>query len=194
MSELLFDTPWWLPAVIAAAGVVLFVTGNRRVENRLRLAGVSVICIAILLTAVSYFVDTPRETAERRSRELVDAFERGDFPAMAAILHPTTAVTVLNNTVYASRDQIIENAKEAYQRYGFKSVNVLISNSEQVQTTITVTMTLLSEQSNAYVNTLTSEWQFEWKKTAEGWILTEVRALKIGNASGEQAQGMFPKK
>ena len=24
MSNLLFDTPWWLPAVIAAVGVVLF--------------------------------------------------------------------------------------------------------------------------------------------------------------------------
>src|SRR5215213_10065124 len=153
MTELLFDTPWWLPAVIAAAGVVLFVTGNRRVENKLRLAGVGVICIAILLTAVSYFVDTPRETAERRSRELVDAFERGDFEAMRKILHPTTAVTVLNHTVYADRDQIIENAKEAYSRYGFKSVNVLFSHSEQVQTSITVTMTLLSEQSNAMVNT-----------------------------------------
>src|SRR5688572_16181577 len=121
MTELLFDTPWWFPAVVAAAGIVLFVSGNKRVDNKIRLSGVGVICIAILLTAVSVFIDTPRETAERRSRELVDAFERGDFATMATILHPTTAVTVLNTTVYADRDEIIERAKTAYTQYGFKS-------------------------------------------------------------------------
>ena len=54
MTDLLFDTPWWLPPSIAGAGVVLFVTGNKRVEQKIRLAGLAVICLAVLLAAVSY--------------------------------------------------------------------------------------------------------------------------------------------
>ena len=191
MTELLFDTPWWLPAAIATAGVVIFVSGNRRTENKIRLAGVAVICLAALLTAVSYYVDTPRETAQRRTRELVDAFERGDFDAMTSILHPDTVVTLHGAQIYNSRDEIIAGAKTAHSKYGFKSVNVLFSNVEQVQTSITVTITLLSEQ-NAMASTLTSEWQFEWQQRADGWSLVEVRALKIGSQQGDQIRGMFP--
>ena len=191
MTELLFDTPWWLPALIGAAGVLVFVTGNKRTENKVRLAGVAVICLAILLAGVSYFVDTPREKALRQSRELVDAFERADWPAMTAILDPSAAVTVQNDQVYGNRDEIIERAKKAHEQYGFKSVNVLTSSAEQVDTQITVHLMLLSEQ-DALGRTLNSEWQFEWRETAEGWSLFEIRCMKIGQSTGEQIRNMFP--
>jgi hypothetical protein len=192
MTDFLFQTPWWLPTLIAVAGVVLFVTGNARTETRVRTAGVGVICLAILLAMVSYFVDTPRETAENRSRELCYAFERADWPRMTTILDKSTAVTVLNNTIYASRDQIVSAAKEAHQRYGFKSVHVLSTTTEQQDTLITVDLTLLTEQSTAYAQTLNSEWQFIWEKRQDGWVLTEVRAVKIGNVTGDSMKGMFP--
>jgi hypothetical protein len=192
MTDLIFQTPWWLPALIAVAGVVLFVTGNKRVENRVRLVGVSVIGLAVLLATVSYFVDTPRETAEKRSRELCYAFERADWGRMAAILDKSTAVTVLGNTIYPSRDQIVSAAKEAHQRYGFKTVRVLSTSTEQQDTLITVDLVLLTEQSSAMVPTLNSEWQFIWEKHQEGWVLTEVRAVKIGNATGDAMKPMFP--
>ena len=191
MTELLFDTPWWLPVAIAVAGVVIFISGNRRVEQKIRLAGVAVICLAVLLAAVSYYVDTPRETALRRSKGLVDAFERGDFATMSSILHPDTAVTLHGAEIYRNRDEIMAGAKTAHSKYGFKSVNVLFSNAEQVQTSITVTITVLSEQ-NAMASTLNSEWQFDWEQRAEGWSLVEVRALKIGSQQGDQIRGMFP--
>ena len=123
--------------------------------------------------------------------QLVDAFERGDFATMSSILHPDTAVTLLGAEIYNNRDETIAAAKTAHSKYGFKSVNVLFSNAEQVQTSITVTITLLSEQ-NAMASTLNSEWQFDWQQRAEGWSLVEVRALKIGNQQGDQIRGMFP--
>ena len=113
MTDLLFQTPWWLPTLIAVAGVVLFVTGNARTETRVRTAGLVVICLAILLAVVSYFVDTPRETAQKQSRELCYAFERADWPKMTSILDKSTAVTVLGNTVYPSRDRILTAAHTA---------------------------------------------------------------------------------
>jgi len=193
MTDLLFDTPWWLPALIAAAGVVLFVTGNNRLEPRVKYAGLAAVGLALLLVAVSYLVDTPIETAERRSRELVDAFERADWPAMTAVLDPTATVSVLTFRVYDNRDEIMKAAEAAHGRYGFKSVNVLTMGAEQADTVITVTMVLLSEQ-DALGRTLNSEWQFEWQRTADGWALVDVRALKIGQSTGDQVRGMFPGK
>jgi hypothetical protein len=192
MTDLLFHTPWWLPTLIAAAGIVLFVTGNKRVENRVRLAGLAVICLAALLAAVSYLVDTPRETAEKRSRELCYAFEREDWPTMTSILDKSTAVTVLGNTIYPSRDQIIAAARQAHEKYGFKTVRVLSTSAEQQDTLITVDLNLLTEQSTVYAQTLNSEWQFVWEKRQEGWILTEVRAVRIGNITGDGMKPMFP--
>ena len=192
MTDLIFQTPWWLPTLIAVGGIVLFVTGNARTETRVRTAGFAVICLAILLAVVSYFVDTPRETAEKRSRELCYAFERADWPKMTSIIDKNTAVTVLGNTIYPSRDQIISAAKQAHERYGFKTVRVLSASAEQQDTLITVDLTLLTEQSSAIVQTLNSEWQFIWEKHQEGWILTEVRAVKIGNVTGDGMKPMFP--
>lgn len=192
MTDLIFQTPWWLPTLIAVAGVVIFITGNARTETRVRNAGLGIIGLAILLAVVSYLVDTPRETAERRSRELCYAFEQADWPKMSSILDRGTTVTVLNNTIYASSDQIVTAAKDAHQRYGFKSVRVLSASAQQQDTVITVDLWLLTEQSSAIVQTLNSEWQFIWEKRQEGWVLTEVRAVKIGNATGDSMKPRFP--
>jgi hypothetical protein len=192
MTDLIFHTPWWLPTLIALAGVVLFVTGNQRVENRVRLAGVGVIGLAILLALVSYFVDTPRETAERKSRDLCYAFERADWPTMTSILDRGTNISAPGASIYANRDEIVSAAKKAHERYGFKTVRVLSTSTEQQDTLITVDLVLLTEQSAAYVNTLNSEWQFDWEKRQDGWVLSEIRALKIGNATGDQMKPLFP--
>jgi hypothetical protein len=137
MTDLIFQTPWWLPTLIAVAGVILFVTGNARTETRVRTAGLGVIGLAVLLAVVSYLVDTPRETAEKRSRELCYAFEKADWPKMTSILDTGTTVTVLNNTIYATREEIIAAAQRAHTQHGFKSVRVLNASAEQQDTLIT---------------------------------------------------------
>ena len=190
MTELLFNTPWWLPTLIAGVGIVIFVTGNKRVENRVRAAGAGVVLLAVVLAAVSYFVDTPIETAERQSNELVKAFEKSDWATMTSILDPGATLTVLSANVYHNRDEIIAAAKKAHERYGFKTARVLFSDATQADTVITVSLTLLTEQS--IPNTLNSRWEFEWQETAEGWRLVQVRAIQIGQSTGEQMKPMFP--
>lgn len=191
MTDLLFDTPWWLPALIAAAGAVVFVTGNNRLERNVKLAGLGLVGLAVLLTVVSYFVDTAKETAERRTQALVDAFERADWPAMTAILDPTTTVSLVSFRMYDNRDEIMDAAKAAHGERGVKSVNVLNMNTEQADTVITVTVGLLSEQ-DALGYPFPSTWEFQWQQTADGWALVDVRAITIGQSSGDQLRGMFP--
>ena len=193
MTDLLFDTPWWLPALIAAIGVVVFVTGNNRLERNVKLAGLGFVALAVLLVAVSTFVDTAKETAERRSRALVDAFERADWPAMTAILDPNAALSVLNFPMYNSREEIVERAKEAHARHGFKAVNVIGLEALRVDTVITVNVRLMSEQ-DAIGYPMPSTWEFQWQQTADGWALVEVRGISIGQYSGDQIRSLFPGK
>ena len=63
LTDYLFHTPWWLPASIAVTGAVLFYVANNRQEVKLRTAGLVVVCVAVLLALVSYFVDTDLEKA-----------------------------------------------------------------------------------------------------------------------------------
>jgi hypothetical protein len=120
MTELLFDTPGgcprWSPRSASCC--------SSRATSGWRTACASlasgVVCLAILLTAVSYYVDTPRETAERRTRELCYAFERADWATMTSILDPNTAVTVLSANVYNDRDAIMKGARAAHERYGLQ--------------------------------------------------------------------------
>jgi hypothetical protein len=194
MSNLLLDTPWWLPAVIAAAGVVLFVAGNKRTDARVRSAGLGVVLLGIALAALSYFVDTPTEKAEHQSRELVNAFEKADWTKMSSILDPAATVTLHSLPVYTDRDEIIAAAKKAHEQYGFKTARILSAGGEQADTIITINISLFTEQSSAMAATLNSEWQFEWQERADGWSLVEVRALKIGSLGGDDVRGLFPRK
>ena len=191
MTDLLFDTPWWLPALIAGVGVVLFITGNNRLERKVKYAGLGAVALAGLLMAVSYFVETPVEMAERRSQELVDAFERGDWAAMKANLDPTAALSIRGASLYGNRDTLLSAAEKAHGQHGFKSVNVLSMNSERADTMITVGLVILSDQETGG-RTVNSEWQFDFQQTVDGWAMVEVRAIKIGNWGGDQMRGLFP--
>ena len=193
MTELFFHTPWWLPALIAGVGIVVFVTGNRRSESRVRLAGAGIIALAFAIAVVSYLVDTPLEMAERRTNELVKAFEKADYPGMTSILDPDSTVSVLNAEVYSNRDEIIKGARLAHEQYGFRSANVVTSSAIQADTVITVSIFLLTEQ-DALGRTLNSRWEFEWQNHADGWALANIRAIEIGQSTGDQVRTMFPGK
>ena len=191
MTDLIFDTPWWLPALTVAAGVVLFVTGNKRVEGKVRNAGLAVIALAVLLVVVSYFVDTPVETAVKRTKQFVEAFNQQDWATFGSIPDEHTLVSLQSLRLYLGRDQIVNAGKDAYGRYGFKSANVLTTSAERADTVITVNITVLSTE-GTLGRPINSEWQFVWQESAEGWGLNEIRALQIGQQRGEGMRNLFP--
>ena len=192
-TDYLFDTPWWLPACIAVTGAVLFYVANNRQEARLRTVGLTVVCVAILLAVVSYFVDTDREKAEDRSRAIVRAVHEKDWPKLRSLLENNTTVGILNGpTVYRGGEQIAARAQDASEKYGVQSVTVTSLDSRQDQTLITVTVSVLSTQ--AVVPTITSRWEFDHLQSADGWYLNEIRAVQIGRQEGEGMESMFPRR
>jgi HAMP domain-containing protein len=193
LTDYLFDTPWWLPAMIAVVGAVLFYTANKRQETRLRTVGLAVVLLAVLLGVVSYFVDTDLEKAEKQTRRLVDAFEEKNWDTFRAGLHPNTSLGVLNGvTLYRGSSQITTKAREASEKYGFRAVNITSTKSRQDQTLITVTIGVVSTQEVTAMRPITSTWEFDYVEAANGWYLSEVRAVEIGRQQGQGMQSMFP--
>jgi hypothetical protein len=194
-TDYFFNTPWWLPAAIVVVGAVLFYTANKRQETRLRTIGLLVVFLGVAVAVVSYFVDTDLEKAEKQTRRIVDAFESKDWPAFRGLLHPNTSLTITNGeTLYRGNDVIGAKAQQASDRYGFRAVNITGMDSRQDQTLITVSIDVISTQEVTMLRPITSTWEFDWLESADGWYLSEVRAVKIGQATGQGMESMFPKR
>lgn len=193
-TRLLFETPWWLPSVIVLVGVFLFYTANQRQERKLRNIGLAVAALGIVLALVSWFVDTDQERAVKRTRQLVAAFEKKDWTALRSLLHPRVSLSIANVpvTLYNDRDQLVDRAKDASDRYGFQSINITSIDSRQDQTLITVSLNVLSIQEQTAGRPITSSWEFDWLESAEGWSLYKIRAIQVANRQADQIQPMFP--
>jgi len=193
MSDLLFDTPWWLPTSIAVAGVFLFVTGNNRQNFRIRTLGMVVASLALVLAVVSFIVDTDREKSEKGTRALVKAVVARDWTTMQNLMAQRASLAVqAAGTVYANRDDIIEGAKMGVEGFGLKVARITSMDSQQNQSLVTVTFDALTEQDT--VPLMTSTWQMEWQKTADGMKVVRITNLKIGKQTGTGASSQFPRK
>jgi hypothetical protein len=130
MADLIFDAPWWLPTLLGGIGLYLFWTGNRRRETRVRNAGLGFIAGAVAVLGMSYFVDTDLETAVRKSKQLVDAVEKRDWPRLNSIPSPNVSLWMFGSTeLYSNRKQLVAAAQEAVDRYGVKNIRILSTDA-----------------------------------------------------------------
>ena len=194
MTNLLFDTPWWLPTLLAGVGVVLFWNGNRRQESRVRNAGLLFVLAAALVMAMSYFVDTDLEKATKKTKRLVHDVEQRDWNDFKSILDPSASLSVFNAyQVYGSRDEIVAGAQRGVERYGVKNVRILSTTPEQTDSLITITMIIYSEHEATMGHPITSTWQFEWQQSGKEWSLVRIINMKIGNLNANEAGRQFPR-
>src|SRR5258705_8159002 len=102
----IYETPWWLPAGIAMLGLILFVTGNNRLEKKLKWAGIAAIAFAICLAVLSFLLDSDREKVIKRTRGLVESVNARDWNRMGTYLHPNVTVSM-----WTGRDRVVNAAK-----------------------------------------------------------------------------------
>jgi hypothetical protein len=194
MSDLLLDVPWWMIAGLAGLGAFVFVSGNRRQETKVRNAGVAIVAMAIAWAVLSYYVDTPVEMTSRRSREFVKSVVDKNWPVTTSILDPAASLSVLDsgNAVYTTRDQILDGAKQAVDRYGLKSATIFSLGARRDDSLITVDLDIISDQDATMGRQINTSWQFEWQQTGDDWRLLRITCLKIGNEQGNAARQQFP--
>ncbi|MCC7351970.1 MAG: nuclear transport factor 2 family protein [Phycisphaerales bacterium] len=195
MRELLFDTPWWLPAMILLAGAALFITSNSRRQFRLRTIGLGVVVVGMALMAVSYFVDTPAEKCLKNTRALIAAFQQKDWTTFQSLLDPRASVAINSSiTIYSNREDIVQAARRAQEMYQFTTARVLGTEAVQRDSLITVTLTLYTDQQATMGRPFTSTWKFEWQDFGKGWTLWRITALRIAERPADQLRPQFPRR
>ena len=172
LSQLLFDTPWWLPTGIALAGVVLFFYANARREWKLRNAGAGVVLLAVLLAAISYAVDTDIEKVNKRTKQFVTAVNERDWTTFRSLLDTRTSFAM-----YRNADELTSGAEKTSDAIGLKSVTVFSMEPQQTDTLITVYLAVWSTQDFTMLRPIKTNWQFDWQETSEGWVLRTIRLL-----------------
>src|SRR5688572_7149199 len=184
-SDYLFHTPWWLPTIFLVVGAVVFYVANNRLDRRNRTIGLIILSLGVLVGVISYFVNTDLEKAEDNTRAIVKAVDEKNWDGLKALLDRSTSVSIAGAvTLYRGPDQIATKAKEASDRYGFKSVDVTGMNSRQDQSLITISVGVISVQ-DAVGAPIPSRWEFDYNQASDGWYLNEIRAIEIGRQSGE---------
>jgi hypothetical protein len=186
MTGLLFDTPWWLPTLIFAAGAWMLFDGNRRGNGRLRNAGAGVVLLALVLAAVSCFVSTDTETCLDRTVALVDSVEKQDWPRFESLVDEKTSFAGSTG-----RAELVGRAKAAVSFVGLKNVRVTSTVARQSDTAITVNLSAISEQEIAPYP-LPSHWELDWQQRGDRWLLYRVTLLNVGGQSGDEAVGRLP--
>jgi hypothetical protein len=171
LSDWLFDTPWWLLAVLVGVGAAIFVAGNRRQERHVMRMGLALLLAGVALAAVSWFVDTDKELAVARTRAIARAVDQRDWDALKSLLDPSTSLLVYNN-----RGAIIKGGRETAERIGLKNVRLRSVTPTQKQTLIDVDVEALSEQ-DLFPGTMPTSWRFQYQNLGDGWRLTSIEPL-----------------
>jgi hypothetical protein len=162
----IYETPWWLPTGIALLGVILFVTGNNRLEKRLRLAGIIVVALAVILAVVSFLLDSDREKVIKRTNAFVQSVERRDWDQMGTFLHPNVAISV-----FSGREQVVNGTKRAAEYSDLRQARVVSMDATVLPDQIRVTMRVNGTTRDG---SLPTDWTLEWEELDGNWVVRNI--------------------
>jgi hypothetical protein len=173
MADYLFDTPWWLPLSILAVGLYVFITGNRRQERNVMLAGGGIALLAVAIMGISYLVETNREMAVNRTEGMVDAVNARDWTRFKSLIDRETVVAN-----WKGADEITAAARDAAERFQIGKIRISGTTIEEHQTAIAVSIRVFTDVNG---RTVPSDWLFDYQNRGTGWKLYSVT---LGQAPG----------
>lgn len=164
------EIPWWLPLGAVVVGLVLFWTGNNRLEQRVRSAGFALVGLGVVLAMVSYVLESDRELVIRQTRQIVHAVEQRDWPTVERLLDPD--VTLLE---WRDRKQLVAGATLYAERFNLKRAKVASIRTTQTRPTIVLTMRIFADAWDT--TNYPTDWELEWERLDEQWLLTRIEWL-----------------
>jgi hypothetical protein len=190
MRDLLFSVPWWLPTIIAIAGLALFVSGNRRQHDGLRKAGAGVMLFALAWAVVSYLVETPKEICQKQTRQFVQSVVDRNWKQFDGLMDPNVGFRFEGSSWQIDGRETLSSAVKAdVEQIGLKSATITDMKAGENGDTVAVTIKLWSNQDFTMERPLDSEWEFDWTKSDGRWLLHQVRALRISGLEPQQIRG-----
>lgn len=195
MRDFLFDVPWWAPTLMVIIGVALLVSGNRRQKTGTRTAGLIILCLAILWGVVSYLVDTPKEISQKQTRQFVRSVVDRDWPTFQRLLEPQADFRFSGSDwKMEGRDTLVDSIKADVDQIGLKGAHITSMETDEAGERIVVRLRVFSVQDYSMGQPLDSEWEMEWHKAGGGWLLHEIRGMRVGNIPAEMIRGSLRKR
>jgi len=182
MTDYLFDTPWWLPLAVVVIGIVLWASGNRRVDRTLKRFGAAVMLAGLLIAGISYFVDTDKEKALAKTSQLVQAVSSRDWAKFQEVLHPKVQFML-----YKNRDALVSGAKATADQIGLKWVKVTGTQVKQDPQGVVVDLSCFSDQ-DAVGQMIKTSWRFDFTEGSDGWLITKITFIPDGALKPDQIE------
>ena len=180
MSTYLYDTPWWLLAVLVGAGALFGWSGLSRRDKPLGGLGLVLLLAGVGLFVSSKLVETDQEQVVRRTTELIASVEKRDWSTMESLMAPdaTASVNFFITRRYKSRDEIMTDAKAYVGKAGSFSLNVQRVEPKEDpsgQFTADTTVYVAGDQFAQL-----SVWRFKWRKDGDAWVCRNVELVQWG--------------
>jgi hypothetical protein len=188
MQDFFFQIPWWAPASLIAAGIGIWVWGNNRLRIREKRIGLALVLLAVLLSAISYFVDTPSETVDRLTRQFVSAVVARDTARTGELLHPDAIAFNWD------RQDIINGAQYYAEKTGLTGARVTGLQVAKDGPDLVSYLNVWSDHAGGPelpATNLTSQWKLVWAGQGKSWRLIEIVPLQIGTVQGDQVQHTY---
>jgi hypothetical protein len=183
MRDFLFDTPYWALGLFALVGVALWVSGNGRQDQKLKLAGLASLAVAVLLAVLSYFIDTDKEIVIKGTRDLAAAVDKRDRATVERLLHPKVSFGGPTD-----REKLIQQMVTAADEHKLKDVKVSSIEVKPDGQDLAVNFSATANvEYKGFGGTLPSTWQFIWEKTPDrGWQVRVIRPISIPGMDNAQ--------
>lgn len=187
LKNLLCDTPPWLLGLLVIVGVTLLISGTRRQLKGLARAGFGVLAVAIVLAALSFFVDTDQEKVIKRTKQLVAAVEKRDTATVSDLLHPDVRLESW------TKADIIEGSKAYADQMGLVSARINnVEAKEQDADLVTVSLSVTAQLKEAAYGNIPTSWDLRWVRTPQGWLLRDIRVKPAAPGQDtEQLRSIF---
>jgi hypothetical protein len=182
MSQLMdpiLHAPWWVAAMLAAAGVAMFVWGDRRLDKALKRVGIALVLVAVVLAILHAMFPSQRERAEKRTRQIVRAIDQKDWNALRSLLDANTTLGTNSHLLASGGEAIVSLTKSATETFGVKSLWISGISSRQTDALITVSAEVISNQDASLDRPVASGAQLDFQQYGDDWILEKITILRV---------------
>jgi hypothetical protein len=175
MSDFFFDTPYWFLGLLGVVAIGPFISGNARQESRLKIAALATLLLAVVLVLLSHFIDTDKEKVAKRTRQFIEAVEKKDKATVASLLHSRASLA------WMRKDDIVEKSATVVDDFHLTniratSLDVDQPNRNEIQATVNVSAHV---ETGGWAGDPPSSWLFTWERTTNGWLVTEIKPIKL---------------
>jgi hypothetical protein len=182
--SLIADLAWWIPLIIAVAGVGVLLAGNSRMSGGMRNAGAIVVLFGLLLLVLGFLLDSPRKAVERSTRQFVEAVSSGNWNDVQGMLAPGVRWDWPGQPWHADGPaEVLAGAKMVVKNSGLHAASAKqprVADSGDSYTNTCVVWISSDATGGASVD---SDWQFTWRQTADKWQLTHLSVTRVDDSA-----------